>query len=271
MSTYSSFKLEVENYIAHLSFNRPEKANSLTKESWAEMKDAFESFSLREDVRVVVLSGEGKHFCAGIDLGYLMEVGQLTQTNCEGRKREKLFHHILYLQDTVSAIARCTKPVLAAIHRGCIGGALDIISACDMRYASEDAYIVLKEIDMGMVADLGTLQRLPKLIPDGVAREMAFTGRKMPAQEALQRGLVNSVSADKAAMMDEVMGIAAQIAAKSPLSVRGTKEMMNYSRDHSVEEGLRYMASWNAAMLMSNDIQTAMQAQMSKQNPVFQD
>ena len=266
---YKNFTVEIENHIAHVRFNRPEKANALDQTSWDEMKQIFEALDENEEVRVGVLSGEGKHFCAGIDLALLMDIGRVNSEKCEGRKREKLFHTIKGLQASINAIEKCRKPVLAAIHKGCIGGAVDIISACDMRYCTDDAYFTIKEIDMGMVADLGTLQRLPKIIPDGIARELAYTGRKMMGEEAVQVGLVNRVFSDKSEMMTQVMEIASTIAEKSPLSIRGTKEMLLYTRDHTVEEGLNYMASWNAAMILSDDLMTAFQAAMSKQKAVF--
>jgi enoyl-CoA hydratase len=159
--------------------------------------------------------------------------------------------------------------VLAAIHNGCIGGGVDLVCCADMRYASADAYFCIKEIDIGMVADVGTLQRLPKLIGEGLARELAYTGRKLDAEEARQIGYVNRVFADRDALLAGVMEIAAEIASKSPLSIRGTKEMINYTRDHSVADSLNFIATWNAGMLLSNDIQAAIMASMAKQKAEF--
>lgn len=266
---YETFAVSINNHIAHVRFNRPDKANALNQQAWDEMKSLFSSLDTNPEVRVVVLSGEGKHFCSGIDLTLLMDVGRISGDNCEGRKREKLHQIILGLQAPINAIESCRKPVLAAIHNGCIGAGVDIIAACDMRYATEDAYFTIREIDMGMVADLGTLQRLPKIIPDGVAREMAYTGRKMYGAEAQSVGLVNQVFADHEKMLEGVMEIAGQIAAKSPLSIRGTKEMILYSRDHSVEDSLRYMAVWNSAMLLSEDLAKAFQASLTKKQAEF--
>jgi enoyl-CoA hydratase len=162
-------------------------------------------------------------------------------------------------------------PVLAAIHNTCIGGGVDMTCCADMRYATQDAYFSIREIDIGMTADVGTLQRLPKIIPDGVVRELAYTGRDMHAQEAKDVGFVNRVFEDRDTMMREVTAIARSIAKKSPLAMRGSKEMLLYSRDHSVAQGLNYVATWNAGMLSQADLQAGMQAQMGKTQAVYED
>ncbi|TAE50424.1 MAG: crotonase/enoyl-CoA hydratase family protein [Bacteroidetes bacterium] len=269
MMNWETFLVDVSDHVALVRINRPDKSNALNRVAWQELKAIFTSLDENEEVRAIVLSGEGKHFSSGIDLSLLMEVGQMTGKGDEGRNRERLRRVILDLQATINAIEVCRKPVLAAIHGACIGGAVDIVAACDMRYCSAEAYFTVKEIDMGMVADLGSLQRLPRIISEGMAREMAFTGRKVGAEEALRIGLVNRVSPDSESLRTDVMDIARSIAAKSPLSTRGIKEMMNYARDHSVADGLNYIATWNAAMLVSEDLMTAFQASMSKQEPKF--
>jgi len=268
MNTYQTFDVTVEHFVARVFFNRPERANALNQTAWDEMKAIFEELDENDEVRVIVLSGHGKHFCAGIDLELLMNVAQFSNA-CEGRKREQLRKKVLALQAPINAIEQCSKPVIAAIKGGCIGGGVDIISACDMRYCTDDAYFTIKEIDMGMVADLGTLQRLPKIIPQGIARELAFTGRNVAGIEAERIGLVNRTFASAEEMYTEVMKVAQQIAAKSPLSIRGTKAIMNHSRDHSVADGLEYMATWNAAMLLSDDLMEAFQAKMQKREAIF--
>ena len=175
------------------------------------------------------------------------------------------------LQGNLSAIEKCRKPVLAAIHRTCIGGGVDMVCCADMRYATADTEFSIREIDIGMTADVGTLQRLPKLIPDGVARELAYTGRSMSAQEAREVGFVNQVFDDRDSMLAEVTAIALDIAGKSPLAVRGSKEMLLYSRDHSVSEGLNYIATWNAGMLSQADLEAGMRAQFEKNKATYED
>lgn len=265
-----TLKLSIQNHIAHVTINRPEKMNALNQTAWDEITEVFEYLDENADVRVVVLEGgESRNFCAGIDLSLLMSVSQ-NNTKCEGRKREKLRKNVLKLQAPINAIENCSKPVLVAIHGGCIGGGIDLVCGCDMRYCTDDAYFTIKEIDMGMVADLGTLQRLPKLIGEGMVREMAYTGSNVGGQEAERIGIVNRSFSDKSTMMEEVMKIAETIAQKSPLSIRGTKHILLHTRDHSVADGLNYIATWNAAMLLSADLQEAFEAKMGKRDGVFE-
>jgi enoyl-CoA hydratase len=265
-----TLQLEIANHIAHVIINRPEKANALNDVAWQEIEQTFNDLDDNDEVRVIVLSGgESKHFCAGIDLSLLMSISQNT-IKCDARRREKIRKDVFRLQAPINAIENCSKPVLAAIHGGCIGGGIDVVCACDMRYCTDDAYFTIKEIDMGMVADLGTLQRLPKLISDGMAREMAYTGRNVEGVEAEKIGIVNRTFVDKETMLGEVMKLATMIAQKSPLSIRGTKHILLHTRDHSVADGLNYMATWNAAMLLSNDLQEAFTAKMMKREASFE-
>jgi enoyl-CoA hydratase len=268
MDQYNTLKLRISDHIAFVSFNRPEKANALNSEAWTELHNAFTELDQDETVRAIVLSGEGKHFCSGIDLSLLQTITQ-SDESCGARINEKLRKQIRDLQAAVTAIENCRKPVLAAISGGCIGAGLDIVCACDLRYASEEAYFSIKEIDMGMVADLGTLQRLPRLIPEGIVRELAFTGRNLTAYEAEKLGLTNRIFANPDELYEAVKTIAFQIAAKSPISIRGTKHILNYSRDHSISDGLSYMATWNAAMLLSEDLKEVFNAKQQKRNPEF--
>jgi enoyl-CoA hydratase len=265
-----TLQLNIQNHIAHVKINRPEKANALDQTAWNEIETLFNELDENDDVRVVVIEGgESKHFCAGIDLSLLMSVSQ-NDVTCEARRREQIRKDVLKLQAPINAIENCSKPVLAAIHGGCIGGGIDVVVACDMRYCTDDAYFTIKEIDMGMVADLGTLQRLPKLIGEGMVREMAFTGRNVAGTESEKIGMVNRSFTDKETMLHEVMKIAETIAAKSPVSIRGTKHILLHTRDHSVADGLNYIATWNAAMLLSNDLQEAFAAKMEKREAKFE-
>ena len=262
-------KVTIENHVAQVSFNRPEKANSLHMPAWYEMKFVFDKLDENPEVRVIVLTGEGKHFCAGIDLETLMDLQKYNSISCPGRRSEKLRNFILELQGTITAIEKCRKPVLAAIQKACVGGGVDIISACDMRYCTDDAYFAIKEVDLGLVADIGTLQRLPNILNPGIISELAYTGRKVFGEEATKIGLVNQTFSTQGKMMVRVMDLAKMIASKSPLVIRGTKEMLLYKRDHSVNESLNYMAIWNAAMLMSDDLMEAFQASLQKREAVF--
>jgi len=267
---YDFFKVDIENHIAVVSFNRPAKANSLHLPAWDEMQAIFEALDEHEEVRAIVLAGEGKHFCAGIDLETLMGLQNFNKIKCEGRKREAIRKFILKLQANINAIEKCRKPVLAAIHKACLGGGLDIVAACDMRYCSADAYFSIKEIDLGLVADIGSLQRLPTILTSGIVAEMAFTGRNVSGQEAKEIGLVNNCYETQEALMEGVMGIAKMIATKSPLSIRGIKEVLLYKRDNTVDNSLNYMAAWNASMILSNDLMEAFQASMQKKEPQFE-
>jgi enoyl-CoA hydratase len=269
--TYETLTVSLTNNIAIIRLNRPEKANAMNLKMWQEIRTAFEWVDVTPEARVAILEAEGKTFTSGIDLQMMMGLGAQIQNECDGRKRESLRSIILDLQDTLSSLERCRKPVLAAVHGACVGGGIDLITCADMRYCSSDAYFTIKEIDIGMVADVGTLQRLPKLIGEGMARELAYTARKVDAAEAREIRLVNRVFESREALRDGVLEIAASIAAKSPLSIRGTKEMINYARDHSVADGLKYIATWNAAMLMSTDLQEAMMANLSKRPAEFKD
>ena len=268
---FETLEVSLENHIATVRLNRPDKANAMSATMWQEIRQAFQWVDTTPEARVAVLQGEGKLFTAGIDLQMMMGLGPQIQNDCDGRTREALRRVILDLQDTLTSLERCRKPVLAAIHGGCIGGGIDLVTCADMRYASSDAYFTIKEIDIGMTADVGTLQRLPKLVGEGIVRELAYTGRKFDAQEAKEMGLVNRVFENREALYAGVHEIAATIAAKSPLSIRGTKEMITYARDHSVADSLNYIATWNAAMLQSKDLVAAMTASMARQVPHFKD
>ncbi|MCY1402762.1 Short-chain-enoyl-CoA hydratase [compost metagenome] len=270
MTEYKAFRVELVNKIAHVAINRPEKLNAMNEDFWKEIVDIFRWADETDEVRVVVLSGAGKHFSAGIDLMMLAQSASRLGKDV-GRNARILRRRILELQESFNAVDRCSKPVIAAIQGYCLGGGIDLISACDMRYCSLDAQFSIKEIDMGMAADVGTLQRLPRIIGDGMMRELAYTGRMVGAEEAQRIGLVNRTYADHTTLLDGVFELASQIAAKSPIAVSGTKQMIRHARDQRIEDGLEYIATWNAAMLQSADLQAAVAAHMSKQQPEYAD
>ena len=245
------------------------KQNALSQEAFQELQAAIEHLDDEPECRVIVLTGEGKHFCSGIDLTVLMTTKMLTADACSGRSGEKVRRFVKVLQAPIDAIEACSKPVIAAIHGGCIGAGLDLVAGCDMRYMVDDSYCSIREIDMGMVADLGSLQRLPKLLPQGIVRELAYTGRNVNGPEAVRIGLANQSYPSRETMLESVGGIASVIASKSPLSIRGNKRVLLHSRDHSVADGLEYIAAWNAGMLVSEDLEKSFEAFRTKEKAEF--
>lgn len=243
-------------------------------EFWTELPLIIEELSRGDDARVVVLSAEGRHFCSGMDLSVFAgsnDVGAQENASHISRQRASFRTTALDLQKSFSCLEESRLPVLTAIQGACIGGGIDMISATDLRYATEDAFFCIHEINIGMTADVGTLQRMPKLVPEGVVRELAYTGRNMSALEAKERGFVNEVYPDQDAMTDAVMSIASEIASKSPMAIWGTKQTLNYGRDHSVADGLEYVATWNAAMFDPDDMAEAFSAQTEDRLAQFPD
>lgn len=271
MDIYETLHVSVEDKIAHVALDRADKSNAMNGVFWEECKRVFQWIDGESSVRVAVLSGNGRHFSAGIDLELLESLLAKGKNTEQGRRVADLRQLILQMQEAFTAIEQCRVPVLAAIQGACIGGGVDMVSACDMRYSTASAFFVIKEVDVGLAADMGTLQRLPYIIGDGIMRELAYTGREITGKKALEIGLVNRVYKDKDSMMEEVMGLARKIARKSPMAIRGTKEMILYTRDHTVADGLNYVATWNAGMLSESELREAIQAQMEKRAPEFED
>jgi len=268
LPAFETLELKLDGHVATVSLNRPDKANSMNGPMWTEIQACFEWLDQEPNVRAVVLAGNGKHFCAGLDLAMFGNL--ISESPDPARRAEEFRRTVLALQDNLTAIEKCRVPVLAAIHNTCIGGGVDMTCCADMRYGSADAFFSIREIDIGMTADVGTLQRLPRLIPDGMVRELAYTGRNMGAEEARQLGFLNAVYEDRETLLREVTAIAHEIAKKAPLAVRGSKEMIVYARDHSVTEGLNYIATWNAGMMSQADMQAGIQAQMEKSQAEFE-
>ncbi|MEO2168455.1 MAG: crotonase/enoyl-CoA hydratase family protein [bacterium] len=271
---YECFEVEVADGVAEIRLSRPDKFNSMIPSFWTELPALIRELDQAGDTRAIVLSSTGKHFCAGMDLAVFTGGSTLNggaKKGEPGRQRANLRRHILELQETFTALEKARMPVLAAIQGGAIGGAVDMITACDMRYMSEEAFVCIQEINIGMTADVGTLQRLPKIIPEGIARELAYTGRRMSAAEAKACGLVNEVFPDHKALLEGVRSIARQIASKSPLAIWGTKEMIGYTRDHSVEDSLNFIATWQTGMFQPTDMSETFAAKGEKRDPVFDD
>lgn len=268
---YTTFELVTEHHVAHLRLCRPAQRNTMNAAFFGELVAAFAEIDARTDVRAVVISSTGKHFTAGLDLIEFASLLSQVPAGDRGRTSEQLRRLVVQMQESFSVIERCRVPVLAAVQGGCVGGGVDLISACDLRYCSEDAFFTIAEINIGITADLGTLQRLPKLIPDGVAREMAYTGRRLEAARAYQLGLVSAVAPTHEALVETTLQAAREIAARSPLAVAGTKEVLRYSREHSVEDGLRYVAAWQAGMLFTADVLEQLMANQEKRPAVFED
>ncbi len=269
--TYASFTLDIAEGVAHVRFSRPEKANSMNADFWRELPEAVNDISDNARARVIVLSAEGKHFTSGMDISVFMEGGLDADSDNREIQAEWFRHHVKSLQDAFSALENARQPVLAACQGGVIGGGVDLVTACDCRYASEDAFFCVQETAIGMTADVGTFPRLVKLIPEGWARQIAYTAERLPAAKARDIGLVNEVFPDHKALLGGVLDIAAKIAAHSPLAVAGAKRMANYARDHSTADALDYIGVWNAAMLRGEDIQQSYMAKMEKRAPVFDD
>jgi enoyl-CoA hydratase len=268
---YETLAFEIQDHVADVRLNRPKALNTMILTFWQEMVDVFHEIEDRGDVRAVVLSSTGRHFTAGLDLSAFSHLIEEMGAGEPGRVREQMRTTVLEMQESFNVIERCRVPVLAAVQGACIGGGVDLISACDARYATEKAFFCIQEINIGMTADVGTLQRLPHLMPAGKVRELAYTGRRMPAAEAKDCGLVNEVFASQDEMLAHVREVARTIAGKSPLAIAGTKEMLNYTRDHSVAEGLNYISVWQSGMFYSDDLMEAARANAEKRKPEFKD
>jgi len=268
---FETLRLTTAEAVACVELNRPDRANAINLQMWHEIRAAFTWIDQTPNIRVAVLRGAGKHFCSGIDLDMLSSISAEIADECTGRQGEKLRRLILDLQDTLTSLERCRKPVLAAIHGACIGGGIDLICTCDMRYCSGEANFSIKEVDLGLTADVGTLQRLPRLVGEGMTRELAYTARNFSGAEAREIGLVNRCYSNPDQLHDEVMALACAIAAKSPLAVRGSKEMISYARDHTVADSLNYVATWNAAMLLSTDLEESITAARARRAPRYRD
>ncbi|KAF4531873.1 hypothetical protein B566_EDAN000902 [Ephemera danica] len=258
-----------KQYVYHVQLNRPKQLNAMNKKMWFEIGKCFDTLASKDDCRSIVLSGVGKIFCAGIDLKDMGGIGAaLAEKDDVARRCKILDEMIRNYQNYISALERCNKPVIAAVHNACVGGALDLISAADIRYCSEDAWFQIKEVDLGMAADVGTLQRFPKVIGNqSLVNELCLTARKFEAKEAKDCGFVGQVFKSHDSLMEGAFTIAEQIAAKSPVAVQGTKRNLVFSREHTTQEGLDHIRAWNMTMLQSEDFMNAAMALATKSDP----
>ena len=265
------FDVDVADKVAHVRLNRPEALNTMTAAFWRELPEIVTRISDQAIARVVVLSSTGKHFSAGMDLSVFGGGGLVGEQAELGRRQARMRSNAQVLQWSFTALEKARVPVLAAVQGGVIGGAVDLVTACDIRYATADAFFCVQEINIGMTADVGTLQRLGTLVPEGFAREMAYTGRRVPAARAYEVGLVSEVYADHDSLVSGVLETAREIASKSPLAIWGTKVAMNYARDHSVDDSLEQIATWQSGMFQPDDMTEAFTAKAEKRDAVFED
>lgn len=269
----SCFAVSITDGIAHIQLNRPEALNAMNRAFWNELPAIVRDISDNARARVIVISSTGKHFSAGMDLSVFTSGGT---TGTEGRadretRNESFRYHVHHLQDVFSCLDQARMPVLVAVQGGCIGGAVDMTTACDIRYATADAFFCIQEINIGMTADVGTFPRLCKLIPEGWVRELAYTGRRLPAAKAKELGLVNEVYATHEELLAAVMETAREIASKAPLAVAGSKVMINYARDHTIKDSLDYIATWQTGMFAPAHMAEAFTAKAEKRDGVFPD
>ena len=268
----SALLLDVDGGVAHLRLNRPEAGNAMDGIFWRAFPEQVRELDARGDIRCLVVSGEGRHFSTGMDLSVFMSPDAPSPRGSDAAIAAEAFRRlVLRLQTTFSCLEQARFPVLAAVQGACVGAGVDLISACDVRYASANAFFQIQEINIGMTADVGTFPRLCKLIPEGLVRELAYTGRRLSARAALEIGLVNAVHETPELLLEKVLGVAREIAAKSPLAVAGSKRMINYARDHATADALDYVATWNAAMFSPEHMAEAFRAQQERRAAAFPD
>ena len=271
MSEYTEIRIDRNEFIAEVVLNNPDRLNVMTPAFFEEIRRAFEEIDADPQVRVAILRAEGRLFTAGLDLksaGGLLSGGKGNGAS-QAANNDKFYRNVLRLQDCFTAIEKCRKPVIAAVHGHCVGGGVDLTTACDIRLCTEDATFGIHETKIAIVADVGTLQRITAIVGKGFAREMAYTGKRIPADRAYRFGLVNDVYPDRETMVEAARAMAAEIAANSPLVVQGVKQVLQYSEEHTTREGLEYVAQWNASRLHTRDLVEAIKAFTEKREPQF--
>ncbi|MCI5045814.1 MAG: crotonase/enoyl-CoA hydratase family protein [Aquisalinus sp.] len=265
--TYTCFDVSHDNGIAHIQLSRPEKRNSMILEFWDELPELVREIDRDGKTKVIVISSTGPHFTAGLDLAAFANVTAHSEASNEvhahATKGLGFYQNVLRMQDCFTALEKARVPVLVAIQGGCIGGGVDMVTACDMRYCTADAFFTIYEINIGMTADVGTFPRILNHLPEGVVRELSYTGRRMSAEEAKSLGLVNAVYETQDAMLEGVMEVAREIATKPPMAIYGCKNIITYARDHSTDDTLDYIGIWNATMLQQSEVMEAMKAKQT--------
>ena len=271
--TYECFTVSQDGPVAHVQLNHPERRNSMTRPFWAEIPRVFRALDEAGGTRVAVLSSTGKHFSAGMDLSVFMPAADGAPPLATGDvlARERFRQQLRKLQESLNAIANARFPVIAAVQGGCIGGAVDMATACCLRYTTRDAFFCIQEINLGMMADVGTLNRMPRQLPEAVMRELAYTGDRLGAERAERLGFVNGVFDTHEALLEAVLAVARKIASKAPLAVVASKEMISYARDHSVAESFAYLNALQPGIFSPDDIARAMVAQKSGTPAAFDD
>lgn len=281
MTAYTCFNVETKDKVAHIQLKRPDAFNTMTRAFWNELPAIVNEINDEASARAIVISSTGKHFSAGMDLSVFTDgpnatgggaAGEGGARGETGRVRSNLRNEVHRLQKTFGCLDEARMPVLMAVQGGCIGGAVDLSTCADMRYATKDAFFVIQEINLAMTADVGTFPRLCHLLPQGMVRELAYSGRRLPAQKAWELGYVNELFDTQEQMLKHVLELAGEIATKSPLAVYGSKVMINYARDHSINDGLDYIATWQAGMYNpSADMMESFKAKQEKRAPVYAD
>mgnify|MGYP001544674203 CR=1 FL=1 len=268
---FNYFEIELHNHVASVFISRDQKSNALHEEAWEELRNIMNQASEDSKVRVVVLAGRGKHFSAGMDLETLMSLPSQWSDACEARKRRGVKSFIKKIQGCISSVESCRKPVIASVHGACIGGALSLVTACDFIYASRSAKFSLREAALGIVPDIGALQRMPLKAHFGRVAELAYTAANFDADEAMSMGMLNRVFENDDLLQSGSLDVAERIAGMSPLVIEGIKENLKYARSHNLEDSLDYVSVWNSAYLISDDLGKAMQAYVSKNKAEFRD
>lgn len=267
---YTCFEITRDGGVAHLVLNQPDRRNAMVAAFWSELPAAMTALDESGDVRCLVISAEGKHFTAGMDLAVLAGMDIFPEGE-PGRTRAHLLQLVRKLQDTFTALTRTRFPVIAAVNGACVGGGVDFVTAADIRLAAEDAFFCIQEVNIGMVADVGTYPRIQHLLPDGLVRELAYTGRRWGAAEAREQGFVNRVFPDRESMVAAALEMATTIAAKSPLTIWGTKEVLNHHREAQIAGTLKYLSAWQSGMLQAGELGSSIQAMQADETPEYDD